>query len=79
MLLPNSTPLALATTPTSSRKMLVDAHNVSLKGKEGPDRWLHSLHGMSTARSWEELFKLMDGGQKVADCNLSQQGQDIKR
>ena len=51
-------------------KMLVDAHSVSSKGKEGPEKWLHSLRGMSTADAREELLKLMGVGRKVADCIL---------
>jgi N-glycosylase/DNA lyase len=51
-------------------KMLVDAHDVSSKGKEGPEKWLYSLRGMSTADAREELLKLMGVGRKVADCVL---------
>ena len=51
-------------------KMLVDAHDVSSKGKEGLEKWLHSLRGMSTADAREELLKLMGVGRKVADCIL---------
>ena len=51
-------------------KMLVDAHDVSSKGKEGPEKWLFSLRGMSTADAREELLKLMGVGRKVADCIL---------
>lgn len=51
-------------------KMLVDAHDVSSRGKEGPEKWLYSLRGMSTADAREELLKLMGVGRKVADCIL---------
>jgi len=53
-------------------KMLVDAHGVllSAKGQEGPEKWLESLRGMSTADAREELLKLMGVGRKVADCIL---------
>jgi len=51
-------------------KMLVDAHSVSVKGKEGPEKWLDTLRGMSTADAREELLKLMGVGRKVADCIL---------
>ena len=50
--------------------MLVDAHGASSKGKEGPEKWLYSLRGMSTAGAREELLKLMGVGRKVADCIL---------
>ena len=51
-------------------KMLVDAHGASSKGKEGPEKWLYSLRGMSIAGAREELLKLMGVGRKVADCIL---------
>jgi N-glycosylase/DNA lyase len=51
-------------------KMLLDAHGISAKEVDGPEKWLHSLHSMSTADAQEELLKLMGVGQKVADCIL---------
>ena len=51
-------------------KMLVDAHGVSTKGKEGPEKWLDTLRSMNTADAREELLKLMGVGRKVADCIL---------
>ena len=48
-------------------KMLVGAHGA---GKEGPEKWLYSLRGMSTPDAREELLKLMGVGRKVADCIL---------
>jgi N-glycosylase/DNA lyase len=54
-------------------KMLEDAHGgagPSVEGKEGPERWLHTLRSMSTADAREELLKLMGVGRKVADCIL---------
>jgi len=51
-------------------KMLVDTHGVSAKGNGGPEKWLHSLRGLSTADAREELLRLMGVGRKVADCVL---------
>lgn len=53
-------------------KMLGDAYRAdpSLEGKEGPERWLYTLRGMSTADARQELLKLMGVGRKVADCIL---------
>ena len=53
-------------------KMLCDAHGAgpSSKGKESPERWLHTLREMTTADAREELLKLMGVGRKVADCVL---------
>ncbi|KAH9002589.1 DNA glycosylase [Lactarius hatsudake] len=51
-------------------KLLVDAHGVSARGKEGPENWLDTLRSMSTADAREELLKLMGVGRKVADCVL---------
>jgi N-glycosylase/DNA lyase len=51
-------------------KMLVDAHGVSAKRDDGPEKWLRSLRSISTADAREELLKLMGVGRKVADCVL---------
>ena len=53
-------------------KMLSDAHEAgpSSKGKEGPERWLHTLRKMTTTAARQELLKLMGVGRKVADCIL---------
>ena len=53
-------------------KMLEDEYRTgpSLEGKEGPERWLYTLRGMSTTDARQELLKLMGVGRKVADCVL---------
>ena len=53
-------------------KMLGDAYraDLSLEGKEGPERWLYTLRELSTTDARQELLKLMGVGRKVADCIL---------